>query len=858
MTSMNCVSFSQVPQPWLRLGRAVAVLVALSLLATALSAKKGDKPEDQLPEQYQQWLHSVDKLITKAEREVFLELGKDYQRDAFIDRFWKARDPYPKTSRNEARETWEARQRQAAELFGDLDDERAQVFLLQGEPSGRVVVRCADLFPTEVWFYSSRDYYGGDTLILFYRAFGLGTWRMWHPLDGIGDLAVTGNITFQQIANGCIDGEAVATALNFLQNLGPNGVATVQAQLARPAERPKGEWVASFQAYTTDLPEGAEIFPAEVDVTFPGRYQSRTVVQIAVLASVADLAPEVLGNFSAYDLLITGEMLAGGDLHDNFRVQYKFASNEVADQIAAAEAGAGLRDGAGLPLIFERRVRKGTYDLILRIEDLGSGRMHRYQSTIEVPEVGAAPPPPVDSETARILAEANAALRSGETTVTIAPLVGEWQTGLVRIDAMTTGTEIDTVTFLLDGDPVLTKRSPPYSVELDLGAVPRARTLRVEARDAAREEVAADQVLLNGGRHRFAVQLVEPRRGKRYVGSLRAEAQAQAPEGEGIARVEFYLNETLVSTVYQPPYVQPIVLPESEPIAYVRAVAYTPEGSATEDLVFVNAPDNVESLDINYVEMFTTVLDGDKRPVEGMVQEDFVVAEDGVPQEIARFEQVRDLPIHAAIMLDVSASMESRLAAAQGAALAFFEQAITPKDRATVVTFNDHPNLAVSFTNDTTSLAAGLAGLKAERGTALWDSLIYTLYYFNGVKGQRTVLLLSDGKDESSKFDWDDAIEYARRAGVTIYAIGLDLSRGNLDARGKLNKLAAETGGRTFFIEDTSELGAVYEAIQRELRSRYLITYQSSNVTGSKKFRTVELETNRRGLQVKTIRGYYP
>ena len=166
---MNHLLGSKDSRSWTRLGRVLAMLVVLSLVATAVSAKKRDKPEDQLPEAYQQWLHSVDKLITKAEREVFLELGKDYQRDAFIERFWKARDPYPKTSRNEARETWEARQRQAAELFGDLDDERSQIWLLQGEPSGRVVVRCADLFPTEVWFYSSRDYYGGDTLILFYR-----------------------------------------------------------------------------------------------------------------------------------------------------------------------------------------------------------------------------------------------------------------------------------------------------------------------------------------------------------------------------------------------------------------------------------------------------------------------------------------------------------------------------------------------------------------------------------------------------------------------------------------------------------------------------------------------------------------
>lgn len=842
---------------WWRPRRVAVVVVTLLLVAVAAGAKK-DRPEDKLPERFRQWLASVEKLISKEERIVFLELEKDYQRDAFIERFWKARDPYPKTGRNEARETWEARQRQVVELFGDANDERSQIFLLHGEPTARVVPRCSDLYPTEVWFYSSQVFHGGDTLILFYRPFGLGKWRMWHPLDGIDDLAVSGRSSIQEIYNGCVDGDAVASALRFLQQLGPNGVATLQAQLARTAERPKGEWVASFQAYSTDLPAGIETFDAVVELAFPGRYQARTVMQVAVLAPVGALEPEMVGAFRAYDLLVTGELLKDEALHDSFRVQYKFPSTEVETQIAAAAAGAGARDGAGLPLVFERRLRAGSYRMVLRVEDLGSGRMFRDERTIEVPRVDATPPPPVDAETARILEEANAAIRNGENTVAIAPLAGEWQTGLVRIDAMTTGKDIETVSFMLDGQAILTKRSPPFSVELDLGQVPEARTLRVEARDASGEEVAADQVLLNGGRHRFAVHMVEPRRGKHYTGSLRAEAQVQAPEGEGIAKVEFYLNETLVATLFQPPYDQPIVLPEHDMVAYVRAVAYTPDGNSTEDLVFVNAPENVESLDIDYVELYAAVLDGDKRPVEGLTEADFTVFEDGVQQEIARFEQVRNLPIHAAVMLDVSASMQTRLEAARSAALTFFEQAITPKDRATVITFNDHPNLAVTFTNDTTTLASGLAGLKAERGTALWDSLVFTLYYFNGVKGQRAVLLLSDGKDESSKFAWDDALEYARRAGVTLYAIGLDLPKHGLDARRKLGKLAAETGGRAFFIQDVSELGQVYEAIQRELRSRYLITYQSTNVTGSKAFRSIELMTAKRHLEVKSLRGYYP
>ena len=89
------------------------------------------------------------------------------------------------------------------------------------------------------------------------------------------------------------------------------------------------------------------------------------------------------------------------------------------------------------------------------------------------------------------------------------------------------------------------------------------------------------------------------------------------PEDGALERVEFFLNETLVATLYQPPFTQPIVLPEDGELAYVRAVAYLADGNSTEDLVFVNAPDNLEEVDVQFVELYTTVLDRGRRPVTG-------------------------------------------------------------------------------------------------------------------------------------------------------------------------------------------------------------------------------------------------
>ena len=198
--------------------------------------------------------------------------------------------------------------------------------------------------------------------------------------------------------------------------------------------------------------------------------------------------------------------------------------------------------------------------------------------------------------------------------------------------------------------------------------------------------------------------------------------------------------------------------------------------------------------------------------------------------------------------------MEKALPQARDAALGFFRDTIKPKDRAAVITFNDHPNIGVKFSNDLDTLAGGLAGLKAERGTSLWDTIIFTLFYFNGVKGQRAILLLTDGRDENSRFTFDDALDDARRSGVTIYTIGLG---DDIDKR-KLTKLSEETGGRAFFIKSAAELAAIYAKIQEDLRSQYLVAYQSTNTSPETSFRTVDVKVDRSGVEVKTLHGYYP
>ncbi len=828
-------------------------------------------PEDLAP-RYRTWLEDVALLISPKEKAVFLALKKDYQRDTFMRKFWEVRDPFPQTPQNELKDRWEQRVAIARERFGGVSDDRARMVLFNGEPAEVYPVHCEVLMPLEIWTYPGTDRIR-STFTLVFVARGRSNYRLWYPNDGLspllsGDSRVSMNDVSrgsQQIAELCSRGEDITSRL--AEALDWRQIETSQKLVPKPGE----EWLSTFSSFGTDLPEGAATFPAQVDLSFPGRFGSRTVVQALVSVPKEAVKPERIEGSStaSYVFTVDGEVLSKDELFEHFR--YRFALPEA--EVAAA---------GKIPLVFQRFLRPGSYSLVLKIEDTAGKSYFREQRELEVPVVtavasAAAPAIPEAAATApaAALAEANSTLATAvpsgatgnpgaeEQTLRLLPPPPGLITGKARVEALATGAGIAKVSFELDGKTVLTKGKPPFSVELNLGVQPRVHTLKALALDVTGKKIAEDQIELNAGPHRFAVRLVEPQSGKTYKSSLRAQAQVDVPEGDKLDRVEIFLNDDRVATLYQPPFTQPIFLPQRKDITWVRAVAYLADGNSTESTVLVNAPELTGHLDVQFVELYTSVVDGKGRPIEGLKKEDFTVAEDGAPQQVRRFERVKDVPIYAGILLDTSASMSeaSKLDEAVKGALRFFQKVITPKDRASVITFNSQPTLAVRFTNDETVLAGGLAGLKADGNTALYDSIIYSLYYFGGIKGKRAIILLSDGKDEGSHYSYADALEYARRSGVSIYTVGINLNTQEADVRLKLSRLADETGGRAYIIQKATELERIYDIIQSELRSQYLLAYQSNKGRepgDAEKFRAVEVKVARPGLEAKTLRGYYP
>ena len=788
-----------------------------------------------VPERFSRWLHEVDPLITQPERAAFLGLRRDYHRDAFIRRFWQVRDPYPETGRNELKENWDERVFQAESEFESLDDDRSRVLLVHGPPNATMEVRCTtSRVPVTVWLYESSDVVDFRFLIVFVRPMGKGLATIWRP--GSGALE-----SYLAVARDCINGNRLDGLITDLRGMGSEYEVVLDRVLAKPKPRTE-EWIATFQAFTAEVSPGTPTFDAQMSIEFLGRFQSRTVMQTVLKVPRANATVDDFAGFRSYNFELTGEVVLDGELFETFR--YKFGFPEHGD--------------ASIPMAFQRYLRPSDYTLVIKLEDLASNAVFLREETIRVPDMEemAEVKSDLDTETMRLFEEAAKAVGGENSAIRLVAPPGDLHSGFERFDTLLSGPGIERVVFYLDAKAAVTKNRPPYNVEIDLGPFPRMHVLRAEAQDSEGRVVAQDEILLNAGEHRFSVRLAEPRAGGHYNDSLTARAEVDVPKDRSLERVEFFLDETKVATVFQRPFVQPLRLPNKGAPAYVRAVAYLADGNSTEDVVFVNSTETTERMDIQFVELYAAALDAEGHLIEGLGEEDFKVLEDGVEQQIVRFDRVQNLPFHAAILLDNSASMGGALDQARFAALRFFQQALQPRDRAAVVTFNRFPNLAVKFTNDPTLLGGALQGLTAEGQTALYDSLMFTLYYFSGIKGQRAILLLSDGKDEVSRFGFVETLEYARRAGVTIYSIGLAIDDGA--AKGKMIQLANETGGRSYFIADEDDIATVYDLVQQDLRSQYLLAYQSSNTAHTDDFRQVEVKVDRPRTSVRTLAGYYP
>ncbi|MCC7417615.1 MAG: VWA domain-containing protein [Acidobacteria bacterium] len=273
---------------------------------------------------------------------------------------------------------------------------------------------------------------------------------------------------------------------------------------------------------------------------------------------------------------------------------------------------------------------------------------------------------------------------------------------------------------------------------------------------------------------------------------------------------------------------------------------------------------------VELVSLNVTVTEGaSSRFVTDLTQDDFEVYEDGVKQDLTFFTR-SNLPIALALLLDTSASMDAKLSTAQQAAIGF-AQHLRPQDLAEVVDFDNRVNVLQVFTNDAPALEQAIRRTAAGGSTSLYNAVYIALKDLKKVTAtsvadirRQAIVLLSDGEDTSSLLPFEEVLELARRSETAIYAIGLDHSdpgaggvRSFKEAEFVLRQFAQETGGRSFFPENISDLAGVYGQISDELSSQYTVGYTSKNQKRDGAWRRVVVRISRPDCVARTKQGYF-
>jgi GWxTD domain-containing protein len=191
----------------------ISLIFCSTILSVSLSAqaprKKAQEPkkasqkvkEADLEPKYQEWLKLTAYIILPEEKDVFMKLANDFERDVFIEAFWKQRDPTPGTPENEYRIEMEKRFLYVNKEFhkdtpreGWMTD-RGRMYMIMGEPKSISKFSTPEIQPCELW-----SYYGDTTKgqpvyfgLIFFRKGGSGEAKLYSPMtDGLAALV---NIT---------------------------------------------------------------------------------------------------------------------------------------------------------------------------------------------------------------------------------------------------------------------------------------------------------------------------------------------------------------------------------------------------------------------------------------------------------------------------------------------------------------------------------------------------------------------------------------------------------------------------------------------------------------------------------------
>ena len=281
----------------------------------------------------------------------------------------------------------------------------------------------------------------------------------------------------------------------------------------------------------------------------------------------------------------------------------------------------------------------------------------------------------------------------------------------------------------------------------------------------------------------------------------------------------------------------------------------SPNQSAAEE---DNTPVKVKT---DLVTLTLTVTDLYGRYVSGLKKDAFSVFDNKGEQDISFFSDA-DAPVSIGILFDVSDSMSGEKIAKSRNALERFINTSHPSDEYFLIAFNSRAQLLLDRTRDGEAVLRKLSLVQPKNNTALYDACYLGVERVTrGTRQKKAILIISDGQDNSSRYNFGEVKRLMKESDVVVYAVGIldgkdSSSMTGMQGQAYLDEITSVTGGKAFYPQTDVELDEIFERIALELRHQYSIGYTPKDFEPNGEWRKVKVKVKPpRGLPRLTVRG---
>jgi Ca-activated chloride channel family protein len=266
---------------------------------------------------------------------------------------------------------------------------------------------------------------------------------------------------------------------------------------------------------------------------------------------------------------------------------------------------------------------------------------------------------------------------------------------------------------------------------------------------------------------------------------------------------------------------------------------------------------------VDLVQLNVAVTDNKGKYVTGLRPQDFIIAEDGIPEDIATYGEgnvsARALPGKAPagagspeasrgqlsdpgaslsgselsslveganvfVLFDTSNYMYRGFVFAQDA-IADFVRSLEGADKVAFYSYSRDLSRAAVLTSDRSQVLRAARTTVAGDDAALYNCLLLTVQDAAHFTGRKVIVVFSNGPDNYSMVPPEDVAELAQSTGTTIYMVSTQEAHLEPISNAVFQRMTAATGGKVYFAKNWKDEQNAFASIRDDLAHLYSLSY---------------------------------